>query len=56
MLEHATASARSAGGWLGLLGRRGEDYLSLIALGGGVCFGVIAVGMLLLVALGVLPR
>jgi hypothetical protein len=56
MLEHATVPARRADGWQGLVGRHGEDYLSLIALGGGVCFGVIAVGMLLLVAIGVLPR
>lgn len=56
MLEHAALAESRAGGWHGLLGRHDENYLSLVALGGGVCFGVIAVGMLLLMAIGVLPR
>lgn len=56
MLEHATVPVPRASGWQGLIGRHDEGYLALVALGGAVCFGVIAVGMLLLVAVGVLPR
>lgn len=56
MLEHATGPAPHAGRRQGRLGLPDEDYLALVALGGGVCLGVIGVGMLLLIAFGVLPR
>lgn len=57
MLEHAMVpEPRTGGWWRAWLGRHDEEYLALVALGGGVCFGVIAVGMLLFVAIGVLPR
>lgn len=56
MLEHAMVPEPRTGGWRGWFGRYDEEYLALVALGGGVCFGVIAVGMLLFVAIGVLPR